>query len=99
MARAADANNYTYLSLRRSGTLTLRKLVNGQIQALGTANVSVTPGAWVGLRLETVGASVRAYVNGTLVLQVVDPGFTTGRTGLLTYRARASFDDYRAVRP
>ncbi len=99
MARAADPNNYTYLSLRRSGTLTLRKLMNGQIQALGTATVSVTPGAWVRLRLETVGTRVRAYVNGTLVLQADDPAFTTGRTGLLTYRARASFDDYQAVRP
>ena len=99
MSRAADPNNYTYLSLRRSGTLTLRKLVNGQIQALGTANVGVTPGAWVQLRLETVGVRVRAYVNGTLVLQADDPDFRTGRTGLLTYRARASFDDYMAVRP
>ena len=99
MSRAADPNNYTYLSLRRSGTLTLRKLMNGQIHALGTAKVSVTPGAWVRLRLETVGARVRAYVNGTLVLQADDPDFTTGRTGLLTYRSRASFDDYRAVRP
>ncbi|HET9474099.1 MAG TPA: family 16 glycoside hydrolase, partial [Steroidobacteraceae bacterium] len=99
MSRAADPNNYTYLSLRRSGTLTLRKLVNGQIQALGTANVSVSPGAWVRLRLETVGARVRAYVNGTLVLQADDPDFTTGRTGLLTYRTRASFDDFKAIRP
>jgi 2-keto-4-pentenoate hydratase/2-oxohepta-3-ene-1,7-dioic acid hydratase in catechol pathway len=56
-------------------------------------------GPCVAMGLDGRDLSVRAYVNGRLVLQADDPHFTTGRTGLLTYRTRASFDDFKAVRP
>lgn len=99
MARYQDINNYAYLSLRRSNTLTLRKLVNGQIQELGAVAMTVTPGAWYRLRLDAVGNRLRAFVNGRQVLEVTDPQPTSGRVGVLTNRAQADFDDFIAVRP
>jgi pectate lyase len=99
MARYADANNYVYVSLRRSNTVTLRKLQNGSIVQLGSAVLPVTLDAWYTLRLETVGSSVRAYVNGRLLLEATDPQPAIGRVGLLGYRTAADYDDIRAVVP
>ena len=68
-----DGVSYTYLSLRRSNTVTLRKVTNaGQITQLGAAVFNVTPGAWYRLRLETVGTRMRGYINGQLVVEGVD---------------------------
>lgn len=99
MARYADLNNYVYLSLRRSNTVTLRKVVNGQIQELGSASLPVTAGAWYQLRLDAVGDRLRAFVNGRQLLEAVDTQPTPGQVGVVTNRAQADFDDFIAVRP
>jgi hypothetical protein len=99
MARYRDLNNYVYLSWRRSNTLTLRKLVNGQIQELGVVSLPLTAGTWYRLRLDAVGDRLRALVNGNQVLEVLDPQPTPGQVGLVTNRAQADFDDFIAVRP
>jgi hypothetical protein len=99
MARFADPNNYVYVSLRRSNTVTLRKLVNGSIVQLGSAVLTVTPNTWYTVRLEAVGSRLRAYVNGRLVLEATDPQPMIGRVGLVSYRTAADFDDIRAVVP
>lgn len=99
MARYIDANNYVYVSLRRSNTLTLRKLVNGNIVQLGSAAHTVSPGIWYDVRLETVGSQLRAYVNGKLILESTDPAPISGRIGLVGYRTSADYDDIRAVVP
>lgn len=99
MARYADPSNYVYLSLRRSNSLTLRKVVNGGIVQLGSAPLTVTPDSWYALRLEAVGSQLRAYVNGELVLEATDPQPSIGRVGLVGYRTAADYDDIRAVVP
>jgi hypothetical protein len=99
MARYNDPNNYVYVSLRSSNTVTLRKLVNGSIVQLGSAVLTVTPSSWYTVRLEAVGSRLRTYVNRRLVLEAVDPQPVIGRVGLVTYRAAADFDDIRAVVP
>ncbi|HEU4590002.1 MAG TPA: hypothetical protein VFS13_03760 [Steroidobacteraceae bacterium] len=99
MARYRDDRNYLYMSLRRSNTLTLRRVVDGQIVQLGTVVLNVTPGAWYRLRLEAVGNRVRAFVNEKLRIEATDPQPFNGRQGLVTYRAAADYDDYRAIRP
>jgi hypothetical protein len=99
MARYDDPGNYVYMSLRRSNTVTLRKLQNGTITALGSAVLTVTPNAWYTLRLEAVGPKLRAYVNGRLMIEATDPQPEIGRVGLVGYRAAADYDDFRAVIP
>ena len=99
MARYDDPTNYVYVSLRRSNTVTLRKLQNGSIIQLGSAVLTVTPNTWYTVRLEAVGSRLRAYVNGRLVLEATDPQPTIGRVGLVGYRAAADYDDIRAVIP
>jgi pectate lyase len=99
MARYIDTSNYVYVTLRSSNTITLRKLVNGNIVELGAAVLTVTPNTWYTVRLEAVGSRLRTYVNGRLVLEATDPQPVIGRVGLVTYRAAADFDDIRAVIP
>jgi hypothetical protein len=99
LARYGDPSNYVYISLRRSNTVTLRKLQNGVITQLGSAALTVTPNAWYTLRLDAVGPKLRVYVNGWLTLEATDPQPTIGRVGLVGYRAAADYDDFRAVIP
>jgi len=88
-----------YVTLRSSNTVTLRKLVNGNIVELGAAVLTVTPNTWYTVRLEAVGSRLRTYVNGRLVLEATDPQPVIGLVGLVTYRTAADFDDFRAVIP
>jgi len=99
MARYIDTSNYVYVTLRSSNTVTLRKLVNGNIVELGAAVLTVTPNTWYTVRLEAVGSRLRTYVNGRLVLEATDPQPVIGLVGLVTYRTAADFDDFRAVIP
>jgi len=92
--------SYTYLALRRSNTVTLRKVGSGgQVTQLGAAVFNVTPGAWYRLRLETVGTRVRGYINGQLVLEAVDNQPSVGSTGMVSYHTQVDFDDFRATVP
>jgi hypothetical protein len=100
MARYAEPTSYLYLSLRRGNTLSLRRLYGSQITQLGTVPMTVTPGTWYDLRLECVGQKIRAFVNGQLVIEANDTYATnSGSGGLVTYRAAAEFQSYRAVQP
>jgi hypothetical protein len=99
MARHVDFQNYYYLTLRSSNTVSLRKLVNNQVTVLRTSALPVTLGQTYALRLEVVGTRLRAYVNGNLLLEATDTSLTSGTAGLITYRAAADFDDFRFVQP
>ena len=91
--------SYTYMSLRKSNTVTLRRVSGNQITQLGTAVFNVTPGTWYRLRLEVVGTRVRGYINGRLVLEAVDQQGFGGAVGMVTYHTQADYDDFRAAVP
>jgi len=99
MTRYGGPTGYTYLSLRRSNVLTLRRVSGTQIEQLGAVPFTVTPGAWYRLRLEAVGTRLRAYVNGRLMIEATVSSTSGARSGLVTYGMSAEYDDYRAVRP
>jgi hypothetical protein len=99
MARYVDDSNYYYLSVRSSNTVSLRKLVNGSITVLASTTLPVSLGTWYSLRIEAVGSRIRGWVNGVLTLEAEDSSHASGATGLVTYRAAADFDDYRAIQP
>jgi hypothetical protein len=99
MARYVDSRNYYYITLRNNGTLSLRKLVNDNIVVLGTAAVNVTPNTWYNLRLDAIGNSLRAYVNGELYLEATDTSFPAGRYGLVTYKTAADYDGLHVSQP
>jgi hypothetical protein len=99
IARYVDANNFYYVTLRQDNTVSLRKMVNGTIQVLDTAPLTVSTGTPYTLRLEAIGASLRAYVSGNVVLEASDSSHARGQYGLATYRTAATFDDFVAWQP
>ena len=99
MARQTDERNYYYLTLRSSNTVSLRKLVNGVITTLASATFTVSPATWYDLRLEAVGNQLRAYVNGTLRLEVTDGAHASGSSGPVMFKTAADYDDFIAYQP
>ncbi len=99
VARYVDANNLYYVTVRHDNTISLRKLVNGTIHILDTAPFTVSAGTTYTLRLEAIGSSLRAWVNGNVVLEANDSSHAKGQYGLATYRTAATFDDFVAWEP
>lgn len=91
--RRLDAANYYYLTARSSGVLQLKKMVGGSFEALGSVNLPITAGTDYRLRLEAIGTTIKAYVNGHEVLQAIDSSLTHGRAALMTYKTAANFDN------
>jgi hypothetical protein len=91
--RYQDAGNHYYVTLRSSNVVRLRKLVNGAQVTLASAALPVTLNRTYRLRLESIGKHHRVYVDGVMLLDAIDGSFSSGRAGLLTYRAAADFDN------
>jgi hypothetical protein len=99
MTRYGDEGNYYYLVLRSSNVVSLRKLVDGEIVELDSAEFTVTPDLWYRLRLEAVGNKLRGYVNDVLRVEATDTSHDIGISGLATYRTAARIDYFRVHQP
>lgn len=101
IARYRDDRNYHYVTLRNSGSLGIKKLVNGAIQNLVSVPFTVQPNVSYRVRLETIGTSVRAYVNGTLRAEATDATLTpvASTAGVATYKAALDLDNAVVTQP
>jgi len=92
-AHYRDSNNFYYVTLRSSGSVSLKKIVNGTFSTIASAPLEVSINRTYRVRLESVGTRQRVYVNGVPMLDADDSAIPSGRAGLLTYRAAANFDN------
>jgi hypothetical protein len=99
ITRYVDDNNYYYITVRKDGNVSLRKLVNGAIEILQTKPMTTTLNRWYTLRFESVGSHLRVYVDGKLTLQAHDTSNARGKYGLMTYRTAAHFDNVKVHSP
>jgi hypothetical protein len=101
IVRYVDDRTHAYVSLRNSNRISLRRLVDGRIEVLAEAPLTVTDGTWFSLRVEALQHATNVYVNGELVLEGprLQDGLTRGQVGLATYRAGAEFQDFLAYQP
>jgi hypothetical protein len=100
MARYVDANNLYYLSLRRSGRLLLRKLVNGVATDLKSSQPGVSAsGQFHTLRLEATGDRLRAFLDGQFQFETRDSEFPTGRPAIATGNSKATFSSFVSYQP
>jgi hypothetical protein len=91
--RRTDANSYYYLTARSSGALELKKIVNGTFETLASTGLTVRAGSEYRLRLEAIGTTIKAYVDGTQVLQAIDSSLSHGQAALMMYRTTADYDN------
>jgi ABC-type amino acid transport system permease subunit len=99
MARHVDPQNFYFLSLRSSNTVSLRKVVDGTVSILRSAPFAVQPGTWYQLRLDAIGNRLRAYVNGVLLLETTDQSIASGNAGPAMFKAATDYDDFAAYQP
>jgi hypothetical protein len=96
-ARFQDPSNYYFVALRSNGTLQLSRLVAGAATAMVTQQFPVQTGTWYTVRLEVIGSTLKAFVDGVLRAQTTDTRFPSGKIGLGTFSASAVFDDVLVV--
>jgi hypothetical protein len=99
MTRYTDENNYYYFSLRSSKSMSLRKLVDGQIVELDSAGFTLNVSDWHTMKLEAIGNQIRAYIDGQLLMEAEDDSHPVGISGIVTYRTSALFDYLRVIQP
>jgi hypothetical protein len=97
-----------FLSLRGRGIISLWRYTNRVPEQLGARRIPVTTGTWYDLRVEVVGGLTRVFVNDELQFSTSAdlgptprdvPSTSKGQVGLVTYKATADFDDFRAYQP
>jgi hypothetical protein len=99
-ARFRDVDNHYYLALRTDGRLAIRAKVGGSNSTLGSAfDGPVAPNTWYTVKLEVVGSTLRAYLDGALKGMVTDTSVTSGGIAVGATNATAEFDDVRVTGP
>jgi hypothetical protein len=97
LARYVDANNYYYLSVRGSGQLQIRKIVNGVTTVLVGRTFTAVPGQLRSYEMRVQGNQLHAFVNGERIATAVDSDLPIGRYGIATYRTAATFRSMDAI--
>ena len=83
-----------------AGQIMLRYVLDGRgPYEIDRVPYPVTPGTWYTIRYENLFWESRVYVNDQLVIQSYATRGKKGKVGLMTYRAAAEFDDFRAYQP
>lgn len=85
-------SSYYYVTLRASGAIELKRLVNGAITTLAAAPASFSTGQTYRLRLESIGTLHRVYLDDVSVLTARDATLREGVPGVITNRSSADFD-------
>ncbi|HEX8630584.1 MAG TPA: pectate lyase [Catenuloplanes sp.] len=92
-ARATGSSSMYRLALVGTGRVELQVVKGGATTVVGSAPLTAAVGTWYTLKLEASGTTLRGFVDGRLVAAGSASLSMTGRVGLITARASASFDD------
>jgi hypothetical protein len=91
--RYVDVNNQYYVTLRGSNKVFLQRLVAGSFRTLAEASLPFVLNRTYNVKLIVNGTTLEVYINGSQVAFVSDNALTHGRAALMTYKARADFDN------
>jgi hypothetical protein len=99
LARYVDADNHYYVTVRSTGQIQIRKIVNGVITVLASANFTAVPNEYYIVRLLVINDQLQLFVDQTLVASAHDSNIPSGKYGLATYRATATWDAFWVLQP
>ena len=100
-ARYVDDDNNYCLAVRGDGKYSIRRRLAGVSGSIGPAfnGIPFQTGTWHTFKLEVVGSTLNAYIDGFLFQTQSDTSFSKGRIGIGTTNASARFDDVRVLKP
>lgn len=100
-ARYGSTTRYYAVVLIEDGRIAIRKRCCGSSQTtLGTpVNRSITTDTWYDLGIEVEGTTIRALLNGSVVIESNDSDIDAGRIALGTVNTSAVFDDVVVTLP
>ena len=99
MFRAKDSDNY-YIARANAleGNVRLYRVVNGDRQQFGSADLEVTAGEWHTLEASAQGTKLTVSWDGRSVIEATDASFASGKIGLWTKSdSVTAFDDLQAL--
>ena len=99
IARYRDPLNYYYLSVRSSGQLQIRKIVNGVTTVLAAKQFTVNPGEFHEYELHAFGDQLHAAVDRVVLATAHDSALPLGRHGVATSHTDAFFMDIVVDQP
>jgi hypothetical protein len=99
LARYVDASNHYYATVRSTGQIQIRKIVNGVVTVLGTANFTAVPGRNYDVRFQLIEDQLHLYVDGALLVAAHDRDIAKGQYGVATYRAAANWSSFEVMQP
>jgi hypothetical protein len=99
IVRHTNQSNYYYGVLTDDDRVSLRKVVNGVVTVLDETPYAVATNTSYNVRVEAIGSWIRMYVGGWLMVERQDDSLKTGKYGLVTNDASATFDKFRAIQP
>jgi pectate lyase len=91
-ARVQSATKFYRLALS-SGQAQLQAVSGSTVTVLGTTTQTISTGTWYTLNITVAGSTVSGSLNGTQFASATNTSYATGRIGLQTVYASASFDD------
>jgi pectate lyase len=99
LARYVDPSNHYYVTVRSTGQIQIRKIVNGVVTVLGSANFTAVPGQYYELRFRVINDQLQLFVDNLLVVSAHDTAITKGQYGLATYRTAATWQTLQVSQP
>ena len=98
--RVKDAQNFYLIGVRSNdGKLGLRRYADGGTNLVQSDDDQGTTGVWYRLKVEAIGSTLTAYLDGTMMFRETDATHESGAIALCTVRASASFDNVRVTAP
>jgi hypothetical protein len=98
--RVSDAQNFYLIGVRSNdGKLGLRRYADGGTNLVQSDFDKGTTGVWYHLKVEAIGSTLSAYLDGTMMFSETDDTHKSGGIALCTVRASASFDNIRVSAP
>jgi hypothetical protein len=98
--RVKDPQNFYLIGVRSNdGKLGLRRYAGGGTNLVQSDFDEGTTGVWYHLKVEAIGSTLTAYLDGTLMFSETDDTHDSGGIALCTVRASASFDNVSVSAP
>jgi hypothetical protein len=99
LARYVDPKNHYYVTMRATGQIQIKKIVNGVITILASSNFTPVIGNTYRVRFLVINDQLQLYVDDALVGTAHDRDIASGMYGVETYRAKATWDSFSVMQP